>query len=1344
MQQNKYLKLRRLETLVSRRGSWAAALLGIVLSAGLPDRLAGQSPVEDPNLRAAIGSALSKPAADITASDLGRLTCLSANNREIRRLSGLEHATNLVSLSLSENLIKDLHPLQNLSQLKSLQLENNLINNLAPLAGLTNLECLSLGGSYVEDYSTLLLLESLTDLSVCRGYFRDLSVLRNSSRLTSLVLWQNGIRDIAALAVLTNLNRLDLRWNSVHDLDPLLVGSTNLSSLYLGGNFFTNVSRLEGLQSLSLLNLDDNSIRNIGPLSSLTNLIYLSLNRNPITNYSALTNLTKLSCLELRGNAITNIGVAADLIGLSYVDLAYNRIHNVEPLTNLSGLGSLVFGGNPLANHASVVVLGGVTNLWLFDNSISNADFVANLPQLNHLNLDGNCLSNIPDLSPLTNLTGLGVSRNAMNHYGAAGTLTNLEGLRLDGNRLTDLEFLTNLSRLSFLSLEQNRITNISAVAALTNLQHLYLRRNTLENLEPLTNSFPRLSNVDLRLNLLDLSASSSAMSIIQGLQYRTAGVFQCACALSSNALQELECQRVQVSYLPTNQAPTISFPSDTSAVGRWYVSCNATSSLAVTLSEEPPPGDENLLLTAHSSNTEVVGILHNPLPGTNYIHALAVTGECNALTNAATITLTVTDEVGLSNNAVLETFLLPTMLVSDACSDIEPELLQTIAAAAAKTEEDFYVADALNETSLVIDSIDPASDCVWMWLTNLTELTVSGFAASSLSFVTNLPNLTSLTLSATTISDLSPLSGLTNLRTLHLLSNPITNYNEVLPGLTRLTALSLAGDGVTNLSFAGNLIHLEVLELGGTRVVDLLPLSGLTNLSSLSLQGNPVTNYDLVLPTLTNLSSLTIVNSGLSNICFVESLGTVTNLDIRQNRVRDISCLSTLSNLVHCELSHNLLTNISCLTNLAQLSYVGLRYNLLDTVNVAEAMSAIEELTDRGVQVLYEPQRTAPIIQINTSWPIAGYTANPGTNQVSLLTFAVFDDGQPAGSQVSVTSCCSSDPSVIPEENVWIGHDTNDWSIDWFLHVTPASNGIAALTVTATNDAGLGSAVVITVTVVEVLPLTNVLGTSYISWQTSSNAPWFGQSEILREASPSAQSGSISNGVISELRGLLNGPGTLTFWWCVSSELDGDSLEFDFLGQTNSISGQTDWEQVSVIVPPGLQTARWQYRKDSSLVGGMDAGWLANVVFVPGSWLEVGGPTTSGWFDLLCYCVPGQTYGLQASTNMVDWGPIEPPFACTNSPMILTDSNAVEEVRFYRLISVISDSPILRISWGAPDEIVLSWDDPVFVLESSPTGTGPWTVIGGNSPVHVSTKLAGERFFRLSLFGAEKARILP
>ena len=100
-------------------------------------------PVEipDSNLAAVVREALDlTPDKPIRLKKLEKLKRLSASNRGISDLTGLEKMTGLTSLSLDNNQIRDIAPLASLTQLITLSLSYNPIGDFTPLTELTQLQ----------------------------------------------------------------------------------------------------------------------------------------------------------------------------------------------------------------------------------------------------------------------------------------------------------------------------------------------------------------------------------------------------------------------------------------------------------------------------------------------------------------------------------------------------------------------------------------------------------------------------------------------------------------------------------------------------------------------------------------------------------------------------------------------------------------------------------------------------------------------------------------------------------------------------------------------------------------------------------------------------------------------------------------------------------------------------------------------------------------------------------------------------------------------------------------------------------------------------------------------------
>jgi hypothetical protein len=99
------------------------------------------------------------------------------------------------------------------------------------------------------------------------------------------------------------------------------------------------------------------------------------------------------------------------------------------------------------------------------------------------------------------------------------------------------------------------------------------------------------------------------------------------------------------------------------------------------------------------------------------------------------------------------------------------------------------------------------------------------------------------------------------------------------------------------------------------------------------------------------------------------------------------------------------------------------------------------------------------------------------------------------------------------------------------------------------------------------------------------------------------AQSGLTGHGQESWCQTTVTGPGSLSFWWKVSSETGFDYLDFyiDGVLQAGHISGNVDWQQQTYPLGAGAHTLRWRYAKDASVTSGSDTGWVDQLEWTPG-----------------------------------------------------------------------------------------------------------------------------------------------
>ncbi len=133
---------------------------------------------------------------------------------------------------------------------------------------------------------------------------------------------------------------------------------------------------------------------------------------------------------------------------------------------------------------------------------------------------------------------------------------------------------------------------------------------------------------------------------------------------------------------------------------------------------------------------------------------------------------------------------------------------------------------------------------------------------------------------------------------------------------------------------------------------------------------------------------------------------------------------------------------------------------------------------------------------------------------------------------------------------------------------------------------------------------LADAVDAPQLNWDTYSTfGGWQPQTATSFDGSDAARSATVPDGQYTTMLTTITGPGTLSFRWKVSSELNHDYLLLYVNGALQrNISGETAWEQVSYDIPAGRYLFSWIYSKDQSGTAGSDAGWVDTVVWTPTS----------------------------------------------------------------------------------------------------------------------------------------------
>ncbi len=225
------------------------------------------------------------------------------------------------------------------------------------------------------------------------------------------------------------------------------------------------------------------------------------------------------------------------------------------------------------------------------------------------------------------------------------------------------------------------------------------------------------------------------------------------------------------------------------------------------------------------------------------------------------------------------------------------------------------------------------------------------------------------------------------------------------------------------------------------------------------------------------------------------------------------------------------------------------------------------------------------------------------GGPTVPIITRAPLNQSVPAGATVTYNVEASG---TSPLNYQWQLNGTNLFDGE---QISGANTATLTLTNVTTAQAGRYTVVVTNAVgsvtspnaLLTTLTLAEAVDAPALTMDVAGDAAWIPQAEFAHDAADAARSGVITNGQNTRLETWVEGPGTVSFWWKVSSEQDKDQLRF-YVGSIEQarISGEMDWRQQTFAVPAGIQLLKWRYSKDDANTGGRDAAWVDQVQYTP------------------------------------------------------------------------------------------------------------------------------------------------
>ena len=885
----------------------------------------------DLKLHAAVRSVLSlMPSETLTQEALQGLTQLAVREAQINNLTGLEHATQLLTLNLNSNQITDITPLEGLTQLTELYLSYNEISDITPLSGLTHLTTLRLDFNQINDITPLAGLTQLTTLILDGNEIQDITPLTQLTHLNNLYLgWETGgnaIRDITPLAELIHLNNLYLQNNQIRDVTAL-AGLVNLDRLFLMGNPITDTAPLQSLLEkkpdlqldIDLTALAERLTDSVFPDTTVRLIYFVPRDRPPQPDIDAkLDTLIKdvqmffADGMEHHGFGRKTFAYETDNFGKAVVHHVKGQFtdahYHHQTIGNVQAEIDKRFDTSKNIYLIVIDISTEVINIeacgmaYWTHRPISPSD--SDSHNTGKQTVQGITASSVDLIGGLAIVPASGYCfiGDIGFPWVAAHELGHAFGLEHDFRNNTYLMSYggnpNTLARCSAEWLNDSRYFNPDQTSANN-------KDTTIEMLPPLIS--PPYA-IRLQFKVSDADGLKRAQLI-------TASTYE-----NPGGVKLIGCETL------TGQSQTVEFVTTELTTESKFVTMRIMDGHGYFASLDFP-----IDMTALYTSPQVVSI-----PDVNLA---AVLREALDLSDEANITQ-------------LDMLKLRGLFAGDR----EIKNLKGLE----------Y---ARNLKDLHLDHNQIQDIAVLAKLPNLASLYLSTNQIQDFSPVKALTNLVTLDISDNLVDNLTPITTLTQLQRLSLGTNQISDIKP-LAGLTQLIQLRLWDNQINDITALAGLTELAWLYLDSNKINDITPLKSLTNLIDLSLGTNQISDIK-PLAGLTQLTHLALWENQISDITALEGLTTLTRLELDFNKITDLTPLKSLTNLIELSVNFNQINDIKPLAGLTQLTRLTLWENQISDVTSLKGLVKLEYLFLEGNPVtdkapLYALLNQNPKVQID------------------------------------------------------------------------------------------------------------------------------------------------------------------------------------------------------------------------------------------------------------------------------------------------------------------------------------------------------------------------------------------
>ena len=439
--------------------------------------------IPDPNFKAYLVTNYDQNSDnEISQSEIEKVTYLTLTGLSIASLEGIEHFTNLKSLSCDNNSLTELDLSKN-TQLTELTCGYNKISKLILPPNAEKMTWLSCGDNKLTGKLDCSNWVNLTNLNCHTNNFTALD-LTGCSELIGLSCGNNNLTSLNVQDC-SNLTTLQCDGNKLSSLDISMC--PYLLTLSCGNNNLETLD-LSNCHNLDRLFCQDNKLSSLD-ISMCLKLSLLYCQNNMLTLLT-LGNASTLRDLDCSQNQLSSL-IATSCTSLTQLTCDNNNIRILD-ISNCYNLGDLIWDNNPFEE----INLGDVASI-TFHNyaAIYDPTKTTDYPYLSY------ALNNSTKLKITSSrYSRLNVSGNQLESLDISQS-PNIQKLYCNNNNLTTLD-VTKHRQLVELNCEANHMTELN-LETNSLLQYLKCNYNQLTALKTTNN--PELRTLEIKSNQIDV-----------------------------------------------------------------------------------------------------------------------------------------------------------------------------------------------------------------------------------------------------------------------------------------------------------------------------------------------------------------------------------------------------------------------------------------------------------------------------------------------------------------------------------------------------------------------------------------------------------------------------------------------------------------------------------------------------------------------------------------------------------------------------------------------------------------------------------------------------------------------